>query len=94
MREEEYRRRLADVKSEVQRRLEYQLQLESLHGKYEQRHLISWLEDAVRQTLQSKPVNLSYFVLIILSNLSSLFLLQDESIPQCISTLKNMSVTS
>ena len=57
-REEEYRRRLQTVQVEVKRRLEYQLQLEQLQKQFEQRHLVSWLEDSVRQALLSKEVSL------------------------------------
>lgn len=57
-REEEYRRRLHTARVEVKRRLEYQLQLEQLQKQFEHHHLVSWLEDSVRQALLSKEVSL------------------------------------
>jgi F-type H+-transporting ATPase subunit b len=72
-REELYRSRLDDVRTEVKRRLDYQLQLEGLEKTFQQRHLVSWLEDSVRESVTTKP---------------------DDSIPQCISSLKKMAATS
>jgi F-type H+-transporting ATPase subunit b len=55
-REELYRSRLDDVRTEVKRRLDYQLQLEGLEKTFQQRHLVSWLEDSVRESVTTKPV--------------------------------------
>lgn len=55
-REEAYRKRLNDVKTEVRRRLEYQLLMESLHKEFEKRHLVSWLKDNVQAALVNKQV--------------------------------------
>ncbi len=57
LREEEYRRRLADVRAQVKRRLDYQLQSEVMEKQYQHKHIVAWIEDAVRQTLQNKPVS-------------------------------------
>ena len=55
-REAEYRRRLSDVATSVKRRLDYQVQMENLQRQFEQRQLVSWIEEQVLQTVQSKPV--------------------------------------
>ena len=57
-REMEYRRRLHDVAASVKRRLDYQAQLESLQRQFEQRQLVSWLENQVLQTVKSRPVSI------------------------------------
>lgn len=55
-REEEYRRRLAEVKAQVKKRLDYQLQMEQMQKQFQHKHIVSWLEESVRQSLQSKSV--------------------------------------
>ena len=39
------------------KRLDYQLQTETMEKQYQHKHLVAWLEESVRQTLQSKPVS-------------------------------------
>lgn len=56
-RETEYRQRLHDVASAVKKRLDYQVQMESLQRQFEQRHLVSWLEEQLLQSVKSKPVS-------------------------------------
>ena len=55
-REEEYRRRLHEVNEALKRRLEYQLEMESLEKQFQQRHIVAWIHDAVREALKTKPV--------------------------------------
>ena len=55
-REEMYRAQLSDIRKEVTRRLEYQLQLENLEKEYEKKHLVSWLQENVYKSLTSKQV--------------------------------------
>lgn len=55
-REEMYRAQLSDIRKEVMRRLEYQLQLENLEKEYEKKHLVSWLQENVYKSLTSKQV--------------------------------------
>jgi len=45
--EAEYRRRLLEVETEVQKRLDYQLDLERLKNGIEERHMASWIEKEV-----------------------------------------------
>jgi len=53
--EEEYRRRLHEVNTEVKKRLDYQVDVEKLQRDFEQNHLIQWLEQAVVDTLTARP---------------------------------------
>ena len=55
-REEMYRVQLSDIRKEVMRRLEYQLQLENLEKEYERKHLVTWLQENVYKSLTSKQV--------------------------------------
>lgn len=54
--EEEYRRRLHQVTSTVKRRLDYQLQVEHTQRKFEQQHMVQWLEKAVTELVKGKQV--------------------------------------
>ena len=51
-----YRVQLSDIRKEVMRRLEYQLQLENLEKEYERKHLVTWLQENVYKSLTSKQV--------------------------------------
>ena len=54
--EEEYRRRLHQVTDTVQRRLNYQVDVEKTQRKYEQLHMIRWLEQTVKESVSGKQV--------------------------------------
>lgn len=69
--EEEYRRRLHQVTNTVKRRLDYQVDVEQAQRKFEQQHMVQWLEGTVTELVRGK---------------------QDESLAQCMSDLKKMSV--
>ena len=92
MREEEYRRRLSEARGQVKKRLDYQLQTELMEKQYQHKHLVAWLEETVRQSLQSKPVSVGGFWRATSS--CRCYPLQDESIPRCIANLKTMSATA
>ncbi len=50
-REEEYRRRLHQVSDTVRRRLNYQVEVEQVQRKFEQLHMIQWLEQTVKESV-------------------------------------------
>lgn len=52
--EEEYRRRLHQVSNTVKRRLNYQVDVEQARRKFEQQHMVQWLEGAVTQLVKGK----------------------------------------
>ena len=54
--EEEYRRRLHEVSNTVRRRLDYQVDVEQAQRKFQQEHMVRWLETAVTQLVQGKQV--------------------------------------
>lgn len=56
--EEEYRRRLHEVTSTVKRRLDYQVDVEQAQKKFEQEHMIQWLEGKVTELVKGKQVSL------------------------------------
>ena len=55
--EEEYRRRLHEVNNTVKRRLDYQVDVEHAQKKFQQEHMVRWLETAVTQLVQGKQVS-------------------------------------
>jgi hypothetical protein len=55
-REEEYRRRLHQVNTTVKRRLDYQVEVEHAQQKFEQQHMVQWLEKAVTELVKGKQV--------------------------------------
>ena len=57
--EEEYRRRLHQVSNTVKRRLDYQVDVEQTQRKFEQKHMVQWLEDAVTQLVKGKQVSIA-----------------------------------
>ena len=50
----EYRRRLQEVESEVQKRLDYQVDLQNLKQSIEEDHISSWVENQVVNSLTAK----------------------------------------
>ena len=50
----EYRRRLQEVESEVQKRLDYQVDLQNLEQGIEEGHISSWVENQVVSSISSK----------------------------------------
>jgi len=50
----EYRRRLQEVESEVQKRLDYQVDLQNLEQSVEEGHISSWVENQVVNSLTAK----------------------------------------
>ena len=50
----EYRRRLQEVESEVQKRLDYQVDLQNLEQTVEEDHISSWVENQVVNSLTAK----------------------------------------
>jgi len=50
----EYRRRLEEVESEVQKRLDYQVDLQNLEQSIEEDHISSWVENQVINSLTAK----------------------------------------
>lgn len=54
--EEEYRRRLHQVSNTIKRRLDYQVDVEQTQRKFEQKHMVQWLENAVTQLVKGKQV--------------------------------------
>merc|ERR1711931_256204 len=52
--EVEYRRRLQEVESEVQKRLDYQIDLQNLERSVEEEHIASWVENQVINSITSK----------------------------------------
>ena len=54
--EEEYRRRLHQVTNTVKRQLDYQVEVEQAQRKFEQEHMIQWLEKAVIELVKGKQV--------------------------------------
>lgn len=50
----EYRRRLQEVESEVQKRLDYQVDLQNLEQTIEEDHISSWVENQVVNSLTAK----------------------------------------
>jgi len=51
--ETEYRRRLLEVETEVQKRLDYQLDLERLENGIEERHMAAWVEKEVVSSISA-----------------------------------------
>lgn len=54
--EEEYRRRLHLVTDTVRRQLDYQVDVEHAQRKFEQEHMVQWLEKAVKELVEGKQV--------------------------------------
>lgn len=50
----EYRRRLQEVESEVQKRLDYQVDLQNLERNIEEEHIASWVEKQVVGSISAK----------------------------------------
>lgn len=50
----EYRRRLQEVESEVQKRLDYQVDLQNLERNIEEEHIASWVEKQVVDSISAK----------------------------------------
>lgn len=50
----EYRRRLQEVESEVQKRLDYQVDLQNLEQSIEEDHISSWVENQVVSSITAK----------------------------------------
>ena len=55
--EEEYRRRLHQVTSTVKRQLDYQVDVEQAERKFQQEHMVQWLEKAVAELVKGKQVS-------------------------------------
>ena len=54
--EEEYRRRLNLVNETVRRQLDYQVEVEKAQRKFQQEHMVQWLEKAVTELVKGKQV--------------------------------------
>ena len=54
--EEEYRRRLHEVTNTVKRQLDYQVDVEHAERKFQQEHMVQWLERAVKEVVKGKQV--------------------------------------
>lgn len=52
--EEEYRRRLHLVNETVRRQLDYQVEVEKAQRKFQQEHMVQWLEKAVTELVKGK----------------------------------------
>lgn len=71
--EEEYRRRLYEVSNAVKRRLNYQVEVEQAERRFQQEHMVQWLERTVREVVQGKQVRERrvYIVLVVRAEESS-----------------------
>jgi len=54
--EEEFRRRQHQVTEAVRRRLDYQVEVEHARRRFEQEHMVSWLERTVTELVKGKQV--------------------------------------
>ena len=52
--EVEYRRRLHEVEAEVQKRLDYQVDLQNMERNIEEEHISSWVEKQVVGSITAK----------------------------------------
>ena len=54
--EEEYRRRLHEVSNAVKRQLDYHVVVEQAERKFQQSHMVQWLEGEVTRLVEGKQV--------------------------------------
>lgn len=54
--ETNYRERLHMVTNEVKKRLDYQVQLQNLHRRMEQEHMVNWVEQSVVKSITPQQV--------------------------------------
>jgi len=54
--ETNYRERMHMVTNEVKKRLDYQVQLQNLHRRMEQEHMVNWVEQSVVKSITPQQV--------------------------------------